>query len=208
MVGILCALPRELAPLLRRKPAGCRILAAGMGADAALKGAEALVAAGSLTALVSAGYAGGLMEPARIGAIVVDTGDPAIERCLPPAVRGKIALSAMMVRTRAERARLAAATGTVAVDMESEAVARVAARHHLPFAAMRAITDGPDAELVLDWDKYRRPDGTMRTAAGVFAALRTPGGIAEMRQLWYASKEASRVLSEYLFEFLGHWEKR
>ncbi len=46
-----------------------------------------------------------------------------------------------IVVTREEKARLFAATGAVACDMESGAVARVAARHGLPFAVLRAICD-------------------------------------------------------------------
>ena len=212
MVGIVCALRRELGPLLKRDPEGCRILAAGMGAEAARRGAQSLIdsAADSapLTALISAGYAGGLVKPALPGTIVVHTGSAELDSALPRAIRGKVVSTDTFIRTSAERAGLAARTGAVAVDWEAAAVARVAAERGLPFAAVKAITDGPDAELVLDWGRYRRPDGSLRTAAAVLAALRTPRGMAELGQLWYASKEASRVLSAFLADFLGHWNKR
>lgn len=208
MVGIICALPRELAALERRQPRNCVILAAGMGAGAAHRGAESLAASWPLSALISAGYAGGLIAPAMPGAVIVDTTDSRLDACLPAAPRGRIVAAVGMIKTPEDRARLAAATGGVAVDMESAAVADVAARRGLPFAAVRAITDGPESRLVLDWDRYRDSQGRLRTMAAVFGALRTPGGVAEMRQLWYASRKASHVLAVFLEEFLARWNAR
>ncbi len=155
-----------------------------------------------MPAPVSAGYAGGLVAPALRGVIVVDTATTLFDHALPPAVRGRIADSQTMVATPDARARLAAATGAIAVDMESAAVARVAKERGIPFAAVRVITDGPDDTLVIEWDRYRRRDGTMRTAAAVLAALGTLRGMAELLRLWYSSKEATRVLSAYLRSFL------
>ncbi len=208
MVGIVCALRRELAPLRKQAPLGCRILAAGVGAEAAERGARRLAESERLTAMISAGYAGGLVEAAEPGAIVVDARGQELEAYLPAALRGKIVQRPGLVRTPAERSRLAAATGAVAVDMESEAVSQVAAEYGLPFAAVRAITDGPGAELVLDWDRFQRPDGTLRTASALWCAIRTPKGMAELRQLWYASRKASAALSGFLADFLERWSSR
>lgn len=205
MVGIICALPRELAALKRRRPAGCRILAAGMGAAAATRGAESLVASDRLNALISAGYAGGLIAPALPGAVIVDTTDERVDCCFLDEFRGRIAPANGMIKTPEDRARLAAQTGAVAVDMESAAVAAVAQRHRLPFAAVRAITDGPDSRLVLDWDGYRDERGQFATAAAVWGALRTTGGMEEMLEFWYASRKASRALAASLDDFLERW---
>jgi nucleoside phosphorylase len=169
-----------------------------MGAAAADRAARSLTDA---TALISTGYAGGLATPAARGVIVVDTDSPMLEPA-PPAIRGRIADSQTMVATPEARARLAALTGAIAVDMESAAIARVARERGIPFAAIRVVTDGPDDTLVINWDRYRRPDGSMRTAAAVLSALRTTRGMAELLRLWYSSSEATRVLSAYLRQFL------
>jgi adenosylhomocysteine nucleosidase len=198
-VGIICALERELGTLIAHPPTGCTIIAGGVGAAAAERAARSLSDA---SALISTGYAGGLAAPAARGVIVVDTDSPEFEHALSRAVRGRIADSQTMVATPEARARLAAATGAIAVDMESSAVARVAAERGIPFAAIRVVTDGPDDTLVIDWDRYRRPNGTIRTTAAVLAALRTPRGMAELLRLWYSSREATRVLSAYLRSFL------
>jgi hypothetical protein len=197
-IGIVCALPRELGDLYRNPPPGCTIIAGGMGATAAERAARSLSDAQSL---ISAGYAGGLAAPAARGVIVVDTDSP-IFRSSPPAVRGRIADSQTMVATPDARARLAALTGAIAVDMESAAVARVARERGIPFAAVRIVTDGPEDTLAINWDRYRRPDGSLRTASAVLNTLGSIRGIAELLRLWYSSSEATRVLSAYLRSFL------
>ena len=197
-IGIICALPRELGDLYRNPPPDCRIVAGGMGATAAERAARSLL---DVQALISAGYAGGLAAPAARGVIVVDTDSLAFD-APPPAVRGRIADSQTMVATPEARARLAALTGAIAVDMESAAIARVAKERGIPFAAIRIITDGPGDTLAINWDRYRCPDGSMRTASAVLDALRSTRGIAELLRLWYSSSEATRVLSAYLRRFL------
>ena len=196
-VSIVCALSRELSPLLAEPPPGCQIVPGGIGANAAERAARGLIKA---DILISAGYAGGLTAPRST--IIVDTQDPELDRALPPATRGRIADSQTMIATPGARARLAAATGAVAVDMESAAIARVARERGIPFAAVRVITDGPDDVLVIDWDRYRRSDGSMRSAAAVLSAFGSRQGIAELFRLWYSSREATSVLSAYLSQFL------
>ena len=206
-IGIICAFERELAPLIAKPPSHCRIVAGGIGAQAAERAARLM----DCSALISTGYAGGLAAPAARGVIVVDTATTVFDYALPQSARGRIADSQTMVATPAARAALAAKTGAIAVDMESAAIAKVAAERGIPFAAIRVITDGPGDTMVIDWDRYRRPDasnpeGHMRTTAAVLSALRSPQGIAELFRLWYASKGATTVLDSYLRQFLESWK--
>jgi nucleoside phosphorylase len=206
-IGIICAIERELTALIAKPPSHCRIVAGGIGAKAAERAARLM----DCSALISTGYAGGLAAPAVRGVIVVDTASTVFDYALPQSARGRIADSQTMVATPTARAKLAAATGAIAVDMESAAIARVAGERGIPFAAIRVITDGPDDTIVIDWDRYRRPDasnpeGHMRTTAAVLSALRSRQGIAELFRLWYASKDGSRVLNAYLKQFLESWK--
>jgi len=201
-VGVICAMTRELAPLVKRTPAGCTIVAGGIGARAAERAARDIDA----QVLISAGYAGGLSAPAARGVIVVDTATSMFDYALPQAARGRIADSQKMIATPAARANLAAETGAIAVDMESAAIARVAGQRGIPFIAIRVVTDGPADTLVIDWDRYRNDDGSMRMTPAVLSALRSRQGVAELFRLWYASKEATNVLSAYLRQFLETWK--
>jgi adenosylhomocysteine nucleosidase len=116
----------------------------------AMAAAERLVARGA-RALLSFGVAGGLDPDLRPGDIVVpvavlDGGQHYFtdaDLCL--ALGGttvKLLLAGDAVVTDADAKRwLSEQTGASAVDLESGAVARVAYRHRLPFAVLRAVLD-------------------------------------------------------------------
>jgi adenosylhomocysteine nucleosidase len=90
---------------------------------------------------------------------------------------------------------LFAATGAVAVDMESAIVARAARRYGLPFAILRVVADPahrilPSAALVA-----MRPDGEV-DMAGVFSALsRDPRQITTLARLAVDARRAFAALA-------------
>jgi hopanoid-associated phosphorylase len=113
--------------------------------------------AGACAGIISFGVAGGLDPALAPGAVVIATSvcdefsgqstpaDPAwvraLMRALPQAVSGALAGSDTAVATLADKAALHAASGALAVDMESHIAARIARRHGLPFAACRVVID-------------------------------------------------------------------
>ncbi|SRR5579883_194838 len=120
-------------------------------------------------------------------------------RPIPDAAGGfpiaQIAGAETPVADRIGKAALFAATGAVAVDMESMIVARVARRYGLPFAILRVIADPahrslPSAALVT-----MRPDGEV-DMAGVFSALsRNPRQIATLAHLAVDARRAFAALA-------------
>lgn len=111
-------------------------------------------------ALVSFGVAGALAPGLRPGSVVLadsilaggdrlpcapDWLDRAKAR-LPAAWVGTVLGSEHIVATRAEK-RTCAASGAVAVDMESGAVARAASDYGLPLLVLRTIVDGAEDEI-------------------------------------------------------------
>jgi 4-hydroxy-3-methylbut-2-enyl diphosphate reductase len=88
-----------------------------------------------------------------------------------PVRLGPIATSATLVRGAAARSALAAATGAIAVDLESSVLA--AGAWPGPFAVVRAIADRPGAELV-----------SPATVLGGIAALRSLCRAAPAAALW------------------------
>lgn len=128
----------------------------GMGEEAAREAAEGLRAGGA-TALMSFGLAGALDSSLRPGDLLlpesihadrllqVDLGWRAcLQQRLPGhlnVVGGILAASSQVLTSATAKYELAQVTGACAVDMESGAVAEIAAHAGMPFLAVRAISD-------------------------------------------------------------------
>ena len=169
------------------------------GAEAA---ARRLVRAGA-RGLVSFGVAGGLDPSLPPGSLVIPTeiyDDEIVYSCDQELaarwgiLRGRLLTSRTAFATAAEKASAFAATGAVAVDMESGPVARVAREHNLPFVALRAICDPagfslpPAALVALDGNGHIKP---LRLLASL---LRQPTQIRELLALGRAAAAARQTL--------------
>jgi hypothetical protein len=71
----------------------------------------------------------------------------------------------------AEKRAAAAATGAVAVDMESAAIAAVAERARVPFLALRVVVDGADDALPRGAEQWIDEQGRTRTTAALRAVV-------------------------------------
>ncbi len=136
----------------------------GMGWDAAEAGAGRLVRSGA-TALASIGTAGGLDPALRCGAVLVPReahmleGEPlaahaswraALLAALPrdcQVSEDPLLTSRVPVGSRLDKAIAWRETGCAAIDMESAAVARVAASAAVPFVVLRVVVDTAGDEL-------------------------------------------------------------
>jgi len=98
----------------------------------------------------------------------------ALSARLPEAHVGTIVGSDTIIGSVAEKQQLHATTGALAVDMESHIAARVAARHGLPFAVVRAISDTADHTLPPAALVGMRPDGSMALGAVLASLARNP----------------------------------
>ncbi|MES2448928.1 MAG: phosphorylase [Pseudomonadota bacterium] len=87
---------------------------------------------------------------------------------------GTITGSDTIIASVAEKQAVHAATSALAVDMESHIAARVAARHGLPFAIVRAISDTADHALPPAALVGMRPDGGMALGAVLASLARNP----------------------------------
>jgi len=99
-----------------------------------------------------------------------------------------------ILATSAAKAALHARTGAAAVDLESAAVARAAARHGLPFAVLRAVCDPAGRDLpraaLIALDSQGRI-GTLRIAAAI---LSRPGDIPALIALGRDAARARHAL--------------
>jgi adenosylhomocysteine nucleosidase len=160
---IVCGMRTEAAIL--NSPAGA-VVVQGQNGDAGLADQiEAAIANGDIEGVMSVGVSGGVGHWLQAGDIVVSSlvkngkpdgnrfGDSAwccqILHSIPGALAhvGVIGYSPGIVATADAKQALAKSQGIDAVDMETWVAADVAARHRLPFAAVRAISDPYDFDL-------------------------------------------------------------
>jgi adenosylhomocysteine nucleosidase len=197
--GFVTGLAAEARLARRLGPA----LAGGGSAIGAEAAGERLARAGA-SALVSFGLCGGLDRTLGPGSLVVPesvlaAGERfATDRVLADALGGCTAAllaaePAILASATAKRA-LFERTGAVAVDLESGAIARVAARHGLPFAVLRAVCD--PAEMTLPPLALTALDegGRIRGARLAWALLRTPGDLPALIALAGAAGAARAAL--------------
>jgi adenosylhomocysteine nucleosidase len=145
--------------------------------------------------ILSFGLTGGLADGLRIGDWVVGdrlTGaveracDPewrnAIAAALPGAVIGAFFADGHMIDTVAEKRRLGVSHGALAVDMESHVAAEVAARHGLPFAIARIVSDEVGHLLPPAITVSMRPDGGFDRVAMRRSLARDPDQAGDVVQ--------------------------
>ena len=219
VILIACGLEREAAILSRDG-----VLAIPGGGDAARLEAALEAAVSGATMILSCGIAGALDPALKAGDLVlhlppfvssavekqaasntpgvstaVDTNgwEDFAERltaALPHPHLGRIIGQDHIAATVAEKAALHAATGALAVDMESHIAARVAARHSLPFAAIRTISDAasetlPPAALV-----GMNPDGSMALGKVLLSLARRPAQLPALIRTGRSAEAAFQAL--------------
>ena len=167
-------------------------------------------AAARTKCLVSFGIAGGLAPGLKAGTVVV-SGDVVSERqCWRvdalyrhrlsafardiSAIEGPVFGATSILATRSEKRRAWTATGALAVDLESEIVARAAARFGIPFLVLRTVADTarrdlPPASLI-----PLAVDGTPNCSRVVAAVLRRPSQLAGLIGLAHETRRALSAL--------------
>jgi adenosylhomocysteine nucleosidase len=112
-------------------------------------------------------------------------------RC--PVVGGRLLTSAAPIDAIAAKAHLFLETGAVAVDMESAGVAAVAARHGLPFIAVRVIADAAGDALPQAVVAASR-EGQVRILPLLLGILKSPRQVAQLLRLARRFFRATRTL--------------
>jgi nucleoside phosphorylase len=114
---------------------------------------------------------------------------------LPGAVVGRIHADGAMVVAATQKEHLHFTERALACDMESHIAARVAQRHHLPFAVARVISDEADRSIPLAAQVAMGPDGGVRIGAVLFALLKRPWQIFALIALALTTASAMRALA-------------
>lgn len=164
--------------------------------------------------LVSAGFAGGLDPNLRRGAsvrparAVADDATKPLGLVAPPTPTDSGPLAIVTVdavaATVAMKQSLAARTGCQLVDMETFAVAEVAAAAGLPCAAVRVISDDAHETLPGEVAALSAPQSSLRRLGAVVGAVgRRPAVAVDLWRLWERAVVDSRTLADAVVEAIA-----
>jgi len=214
-LAIVAALEREVRPLVtawsqsEKEHEGRRyrffqrgqsvLVCGGIGAVAARRATEAVMAIFDPQSLCSAGFAGALEGKLQVGDIlrprtVINASDGS---AVTLGDGEGILISFMEVASPAQKSKLRESYSADAVDMEAAAVARAAESRNIRFTAVKAISDVADFDLP-PMDRFVSSDGSfseMRFAW--FAAIR-PWLWPRVARLAANSRRASHALCREL----------
>jgi adenosylhomocysteine nucleosidase len=175
-------------------------------------GAEALARAlgDGATGVLSFGLCGGLDPALGPGDLVIGNrvraGDHDIAvdaewlerltRALPDVAVGGVAGTDTIVGASSAKAALRIETGAVATDMESHRAALAALEAGVPFAILRAVSDGASDSLPLCAQMGFRPDGSVDIGAVVRGLMTRPSEFPALMRTAHNAGLAMAALTE------------
>jgi len=215
-VAVIAALQAELRQLHRARAQctsdrGIRVFQSGAGYAASHRAAERAVAAGA-GALVSWGLAGGLQPRLGTGSVIIATAATdsagarwqahegwvtAVLSALPAGLTvesGLLYCSDRMLVTPDAKAAAARRSGALGVDMETHAIAAVAAQRQVPWIGVRVVADSLLHGLPAGLSACVDDDGNTRLA-GVLHMLLRPGRWLAFANLAVCYRRADRSLA-------------
>jgi adenosylhomocysteine nucleosidase len=200
--GFVTGIKREAALI----PSSHLVLCSGANSTGAEIAARRLADEGC-GLLVSFGLAGGLKPGLAAGTLLAprEIVAPGGERyaCaqdyhFPGAISDALAGSDTLLSTPQEKARLFDRTNAIAVDMESHAVAKVAAERNLPFLVLRAVADTSEMALPSFVAESTTPEGDTKLSAVILGLIRQPSALPDLLKLASASNQAFAALRRAL----------
>lgn len=177
----------------------------GIGGRAAERATRLLIAGHRPAVIISAGFAGGLDPGLPRGSVVrptaVVTADPGSRLTLAGGDAAGLVLASVSdpVVTPDDKRRLAAATAAAVVDMETHAIATVAAAAGLPCRCVRVVSDDASQALPQEVAALARPQSAARRIGAVLGAFgRRPAVAADLWRLYEHAVVDGRTLAAAL----------
>ncbi len=219
-VAIVAALEREVRPLIKewrvctKEIDGRRyrffekddlvLICGGIGAEAARRASDAVIAVYAPSVVYSVGFAGGLNPALKVGDVVeprrvVNAGDGS-SRNLD---QGQgVLVSFASIASAEQKSRLRDSFGAQLVDMEAAAVARAADARRTGFAVVKVISDELDFNFPY-MERFIDSNGQFRQGRFAwFTALR-PWLWPQVARLARNSNRASLALCDRLQKIVG-----
>lgn len=197
--------------------AGVRVAwcVSGAGGPAAARAAALMIDGHRPRRLVSAGFAGGLDPALPRGGVVrpaaVTTAQAGTRIPLTRVGAGTAAAAETLVvsvtevvATVAAKRALAARTGAVIVDMETHAIATLAATAGLPCLGVRVVSDDASQTLPAEVAGLARPQSALRRLGAVVGAVsRRPAAAVDLWRLYEHAVVDGRTLAAELERLCG-----
>lgn len=190
--------------------AGRRVVwcVAGVGAATAAAAAGDLIAGHRPRAIIAAGFAGGL-DPSlgrgsvvRPGRVVSDSSPLTFDLAVAPVGPAATIVSVDRVVSTVDAKRdLALRSGAGLVDMETHAIAAVAAAARVPCGCVRVISDDASDSLPPEVGRLAAAKSPLRRVGLAINAIgRRPAALADFWRLWERALGDARQLSSALAE--------
>jgi adenosylhomocysteine nucleosidase len=187
----------------------------GAGGGAAAKATSAVIDGHLPHWVISAGFAGSLVE--TLAPLDILLADSLVDRAghqltvdiqydahqrpqAPRIVTGRLLSVDRIVRTAEEKRQLFEEYGAMAVEMESYAVAMECERRQMRFLAVRVVSDGVDAQLPEDVERLMQARSLAASAGALAGTLWRRPGIA--KDLWQL-RETALAAGDRLATFLS-----
>ena len=191
---VVFALEREAKPFRRRAPAGVRVAVCGVGPAAVEQVLPALLT-DDIESVLMAGFCGALREGLSVGDVI--TTDAVIDEHGGSWGTGPIRLltTDRMIGDPIEKRHLGERHEAAIVDMESATVARICARHGMPFLAIRAVSDEVTTRLSPDLLNLLA-GGKVSPLRVITSLIRRPAILREFLRLGRDTKLAANRLAD------------
>ncbi|MFO0871847.1 MAG: hypothetical protein U0935_23225 [Pirellulales bacterium] len=186
----------------------------GVGQTAARQAAADLIALHRPAWVVSAGFAGGLVDSLRRGHFVMpeqvvgESGDVfSVGLKIPAEVlaaqktlhTGRLVTVDRLIRQTAQRQELAVRYEAVACDMETWSVAAECARQRTRFLSVRIVTDALDDVLPAEIENLLEQKSLAGKIGAVTGALlNRPSSVKDLWQLYEEAQRSSTRLGQFL----------
>lgn len=198
---------RGSLPVISGRLAGRNVLVfhTGIGASRAYQKTVTVLATAAPSLLISSGFAGGLDPALRAGDLVVanNVSDAYLLARLQSSIDrfqiGRLFTAREVIESPAAKSALRTATDAIAVDMETEGIARACAGSATAFLSIRAISDGSADALPVPtncWFDATRQQPRVLSLLAFLAAH--PGKIPAFARFVGNVRKAQRALARGL----------
>jgi adenosylhomocysteine nucleosidase len=190
------------------------------GRSGATRGAEALLSRVAVERLLVIGVSGGLTEALKTGDLIIgheilnggravaapDADWKAAALRIGGATAGTLVSTREILCTPSARAALRETVGAAvpaAADLETAAYARAAAKHEVPWLAVRAISDTADEELPVDFNQFLDDEGRIRRDQIMWYAMRHPAAVPGLRDMQRRVSLCADRLADFVDQLLN-----